>query len=319
MSANRMRQATSGGANVLHLPVGQNAAPSSQSTLLNEEPSIPDLVGQTQWGGRTHAGVEWEVYRGDSRTVLAGFSPEIFSSVVTSPPYYWQRDYKVGGQIGQETTIAGYVTSIANVMDQVRRVLCREGLLFLNLGDTYYSAKGQPKGVDRKNGARRFGLRAVDASGLGVPRKTSIGIPWRVALEMISRGWILRSPIVWRREGFLPEPTAKDRPWRSYEMVFMFSKSPRYYFKREALGSDEDVWTISDRPSKARGGHSAAFPDQLVEKCLSIGCPAKGRVLDPFAGSGTVARVALESGRPATAVELNPEFCEHIAASLREM
>jgi hypothetical protein len=121
--------------------------------------------------------------------------------VVTSPPYYWQRDYKVVGQIGQEKTIHGFVMNVADIMEEVNRVLKTDGLLFLNMGDTYYSAKGQPKGTDKKSSARRFGLRAVDASGLGVPRKTIIGIPWRVALEMIARGWILRSPIVWTRTG----------------------------------------------------------------------------------------------------------------------
>src|SRR5207244_13554109 len=125
------------------------------------------------------------------------------------------------GQLGNEPKIDAYVSNLADAMDGVKRVLRSDGLLFLNLGDTYYSAKGQPTGVDRKNGARRFGLRAVDASALGVPRKTIIGIPWRVALEMITRGWTLRSPIVWQRNGSIPEPTARDRPWRTYEMVFI--------------------------------------------------------------------------------------------------
>lgn len=272
--------------------------------------------GLHDWGGHTRQGVEWSVHRGDAQTVLDRQPANHFACVVTSPPYYWQRDYKVAGQIGLERTIAEYIKNIADTMDSVKRVLAKDGLLFLNLGDTYYSAKGQPKGDDKKNGARRFGLRAVDASGLGVPRKTVIGIPWRVALEMIARGWILRSPIIWRREGCLPEPTAKDRPWRTYEMLFMFSKSPRYFFKRNKLNGEEDVWIISDRPTLARGVHSAAFPAALVRKCLEVGCPEGGRVLDPFAGSGTALRVALEMGRPAMGVDLSEQFCEHMVKDL---
>lgn len=215
--------------------------------------------------------------------------------MITSPPYFWQRDYNVDGQLGKEPKIDGYVKAIADAMDGVKRVMRRDGVLFLNLGDTYYSAKGQPKGIDRKNGARRFGLRAVDASGLGVPRKTAIGIPWRVALEMIRRDWTLRAPIVWQRQGSIPEPTAKDRPWRTYEMIFMFSQSPRYYFLRDALEGEEDIWNISSRPKNAKGVHSAAFPEELVEKCLSVGCCAGGTVLDPFAGSlGTPSNAASE-------------------------
>ena len=219
--------------------------------------------------------------------------------------------------IGTLKTIDGFVKGVADTMQEVRRVLAPDGLLFLNLGDTYYSAKGQPKGADKKNSARRFGLRAVDASGLGVARKTTIGIPWRVALEMIERGWVLRSPIVWTRTGAIPEPTAKDRPWRTYEMIFMFSKSPRYYFSREALNREEDIWTISSRARSNGGLHSAAFPEQLVQRCLDIGCPKTGRVLDPFAGTGTTLRVALKSGRSAVGIDLSEQFCDFMVNELR--
>lgn len=270
----------------------------------------------THWGGRVHNGAEWEIHRGDALHTLRQLQANHFHCVVTSPPYYWQRDYEVDGQLGQEKTIDDYVNNLSNVMDEVKRVLRTDGLLFLNLGDTYYSAKGQPKGTDGKNKARRFGLRAVDASGLGVPRKTSIGIPWRTALEMVNRGWTLRSPIVWRRKGCLPEPTAHDRPWRTYEMIFMFSKSPSYYFDRPSLKGEEDVWEISERPKSSNGVHSAAFPEQLVEKCLRIGCRDDGRVLDPFAGSGTVLRVALRTGRSTVGIDLSPKFCDYMSKDL---
>ena len=306
---------------------GDTSPPSSETPMLpdpivdSDTPSAPRLKppGLNEWAGDTTAGVHWCVIRGDSRQVLRTLDANRFSCVVTSPPYYWQRDYQVADQIGLETSISAYVTAIADTMDEVRRVLSRHGVLFLNLADTYYSGKGQPKGRDRKNRARRFGLRAVDASGLGVPRKTLIGIPWRVSLEMIDRGWILRSPIVWRREAPMPEPTAKDRPWRTYEMVFMFAKSPRYTFNRSALDSEEDVWTISARPRPNKGLHSASFPEDLVRKCLDVGCSDDGEVLDPFAGTGTTLRVAVESGRPAVGVDLKTEFCEYMARSLESI
>lgn len=292
-----------------------------QSTLQDRLQRVEDqpTTGIHDWRGHTREGVAWELHRGDARNVLTRLEENSFNCVITSPPYYWQRDYKIAGQIGQEKTIDGFVKNIANVMDEVRRVLAPDGLLFLNLGDTYYSAKGQPKGNDKKSSARRFGLRAVDASGLGVPRKTAIGVPWRVALEMISRGWILRSPIVWTRKGAIPEPTAKDRPWRTYEMVFMFSKSPRYYFSRAGLKHEEDIWTISARRRSNGGVHSAAYPEQLVERCLEIGCIHGGRILDPFAGSGTTLRVALKSGRPCVGIDLSEEFCEFIVNELRKL
>ena len=275
--------------------------------------------GLNDWAGNSGNGVLWEVLRGDVRKVLKGLEENRFDCVVTSPPYYWLRNYDVEGQIGLEDKIEDYVNSIADSMDEVRRVLKTTGILFLNLSDTYYSAKGKPKGEDKKNRARRFGLRAVDASGLGVPRKPLIGIPWRVSLEMINRGWVLRAPIIWQREAAMPEPTAKDRPWRTYELVFMFSKSQRYFFNRSALGNEEDIWNISARPKSSNGLHAAAFPEELVKRCLELGCPERGEVLDPFAGTGTTLEVAVKSGRAAVGIDLKQEFCEYMAQSLGKL
>ena len=241
-----------------------------------------------------------------------------YACVITSPPYFWQRDYQVPGQIGLEPTVEGYVEAVCDVMDGVRRVLAPDGVLFLNLGDTYYSGKGQPTGGDRKHAGRRMsGLRAVDASGLGKPKKTLLGMPWRVALEMIDRGWTLRAPIIWRRENAVPEPNAVDRPWRTYEHVFLFSKSRSYGFDRRPLIEEgvEDVWTVESQ-SRAGREHPAVFPADLVRRCLAIGNPGRGPVLDPFAGSATVVRAALELGCEADGVELSPAYCRIAADSL---
>lgn len=154
--------------------------------------------------------------------------------------------------------------------------------------------------------------------GLGIPRKSMIGIPWRVVTEMSKRKWVLRSSIIWHRDCCLPE-AVKDRPRRSYEYVFMFAKGRKYFFDRQHLiknNIDEDVWTIRARPKLANGLDTAPFPDELVKRCLEIGCPRSGTVIDPFAGSGTTLRVALESGRGATGIDLNPAFCTHMIDEL---
>lgn len=276
-----------------------------------------------KWSDKTQSGIEWNIYSGDALETLRLIPPNSFSCVVTSPPYYWLRDYGVENQIGQEKTVGNYVDAIADVMDEVYRVLCPDGLLFLNLGDTYYSGKGKSHGTDRKSSKRRFGLRAVDVSGglgIGLQQKTAIGIPWRVALEMITRQWILRSPIIWNREHALPE-SVSDRPKRGYEFVFMLAKSRHYYFNHKPLEevSEEDIWTIAARPKTTNGINTAPFPDELVIRCLEIGCPPEGHVLDPFMGSGTTIRVAVQTGRPATGIDLNPEFCEFAVSQLRKI
>lgn len=274
------------------------------------------------WSGTTLLGQDWKVYQGDAKSVLTGLPEATYNCVVTSPPYFWLRDYGVEGQIGQEETVLGYVKAMADVMDEVYRVMTDDGLLFLNLGDTYYSGKGKSHGTDPKSNKRRFGLRAVDRSGglgIGIRPKSIIGVPWRVALEMSARKeWVMRSSIIWHRKHSLPE-AVKDRPRRSYEYIFMFAKQRNYYFNRPALRDvvvEEDVWTIRNRPKPTNGIDTAPFPDELVERCLDLGCPSGGRVLDPFAGSGTTVRVAVKSGRHATGIDLNHAFCQYMTEQL---
>jgi DNA modification methylase len=259
----------------------------------------------------------WELHEGDAREVLARMAPESVDCVITSPPYYWQRDYDVEDQIGLEPTITGYVDNIRSVFRGLWQVLKKDGTVFLNLGDTYYSAKGLPHGDDAKHRARRFGLRAVDGPGLGLPRKSLIGIPWRVALALQQDGWTLRSSIIWHRRTSTPEPTARDRPWRTYEFVFLLTRSPRYYFDRGALGADEDVWLIEpERNSISRGTHYAPYPRELVRRCIDVGCREGGVVLDPFVGGGTTMSVGLDMRRSVVGIELNPSFCGLIRKAL---
>ncbi len=274
------------------------------------------------FNGLASNGVKWTIYQGDALGVLQGLTDESVNCVVTSPPYYWLRDYGVDGQIGQEETVSEYVQSLARVMGEVYRVLASDGVLFLNLGDTYYSGKGRSHGIDRKSRKRRFGLRAVDRSGgldIGIKPKSLIGIPWRVALEMLKHGWVLRSPIIWYQKHSLPE-SVRDRPRRSYETIFMFVKSRKYFFNRRPLEEEEqeDMWTIVARPKGTQVG-TAPYPDELVSRCLSIGCHPDGVVLDPFAGGGTTVRVAVQSGRPAIGVDLNPQFCSHMVEMMRRL
>jgi DNA modification methylase len=268
----------------------------------------------------------WRVFQGDSANVLKTMQAKSVDCVVTSPPYFWLRDYGVDGQIGLEERVDEYVLAIDKVMQEIYRVLKDNGVLFLNLGDTYYSGKGESQGKDRKSNKRRFGLRAVDKSGglgINLQRKSIIGIPWRVATQMCQGKWILRSPIIWHKQKGLPEAVL-DRPRRSYEFVFMFVKQRKYFFNREPLVEqefDEDVWTITPRIKTNGSGtlDTAPFPDELVERCLKIGCPKNGVVLDPFSGSGTTMRVAFASNRSALGIELNAEFCEYISTSMKAL
>jgi site-specific DNA-methyltransferase (adenine-specific) len=270
--------------------------------------------------GHVGVGLTYRIVNADVVVGLRTLEAKTVNCAVTSPPYFWQRDYGIDGQIGHEASIAAYVNALALAFDEVKRVLTDDGVFFLNIGDAYYNAKGKPHGKDKKHSGRQLArqqLRAVDGPGLGLPRKSLIGLPWRVALAMQSRGWTLRSDVIWERPGCLAEPTAHDRPHRTYEHVFIFSKQPRYYFNREALGGEEDVWTITARPDNPFS-HAAPFPSELADRCIECGCPPGGMVLDPFLGSGTTALAALKLGRNTVGVDLNASYCEVAEQRIRE-
>ncbi len=272
-------------------------------------PSAPSLPIREGYVGKN---LSYRILNADVLVGLRTLPDGAANCAVTSPPYFWQRDYGVDGQIGHEATIEEYVNALVSAFDEVKRVLTNDGVFFLNIGDAYYNAKGKPHGRDKKHSGRqlaRLQLRAVDGPGLGLPRKSLIGLPWRVALAMQARGWTLRSDVIWARPGSLAEPTAHDRPHRLYEHVFIFSKQPRYYFNRDALGGEEDIWTIKARPNNPHS-HSAPFPGELAERCISCGCPEGGTVLDPFLGSGTTALSALKLNRHIIGVELKAGDCE---------
>ena len=286
----------------------------------SRETSSPRSDEPSSWTGAS-GGQEWAIHQGSALDVLTGFDSESVDCIVTSPPYFWLRDYGVEGQIGLEDTVEDYVSALLEIMAEAHRVLKRPGVAFLNLGDTYYSGKGKSHGTDVKSKKRRFGLRAVDKSGglgLGLQRKSLIGIPWRVALALAEDGWVLRSAIIWHRTKGLRE-FVRDRPCRTYEYVFMLARNRRYHFvKNELLGNiEEDLWTIRAQPRSNSGLPTAPFPDELVKRCLRIGCPAGGVVLDPFVGSGTTVRVALDTGRSGIGIDLSGTFCRYAVRTLR--
>lgn len=249
-----------------------------------------------------------KILLGDCRDVLKGLPDASVNCCVTSPPYYGLRDYGVDGQIGLEQHPDEYVAQLVAVFREVRRVLSDDGTLWLNLGDSTYSGNGQPTKTDDKSPNRNWRRRIyhwLDRPGGGLPKKSLLGMPWRVAHALQADGWTLRQEIIWCRPTAFLEPSVRDRPHRQHETIFLLSKSRWYWFDRTAL-PEESVWHIE--PERAVKSHIAPFPVELAKRCIQAGCPEGGVVLDPFGGSGTTGLAALSIGRRAKLIELNPAF-----------
>lgn len=285
-------------------------------TEKDEQSEEYPLQGRT--GFMTSARRVAGIILGDSAESMRQLPSDTFNVAVTSPPYYWVRDYGYDGQLGHEKSVEAYIDKLMEVFDEVKRSLHPEGIFFLNIGDTYYSGNGQPHGSDPKCSSRNFlrtKVRPVDVSGWDIPKKSLIGIPWKVAFAMQERGWTLRSSIIWNRCNAFVEPTARDRPHRQYEFVFMFTKSRFYSFDRSML-VEEDVWNIPIERCR-RANHNAAFPSKLVRRCIEIGSPPGGHVLDPFVGSGTTVLTALAHDRNVVGIDMSADYVDYIRSALK--
>jgi DNA modification methylase len=178
------------------------------------------------------------IITGDVRDVLPTLPAESVHCCVTSPPYWGLRDYGVAGQLGLEPTPVAYVASMIKVFREVHRVLRPDGTLWLNLGDSYAGASvaGDPRvGIvpgegGKLQGRNRNGIGSVT----GLKPKDLVGIPWRVAFALQADGWHLRSEIIWAKPNPMPE-SVTDRPTKAHEHLFLFAKSPRYFYDAEAV------------------------------------------------------------------------------------
>jgi len=251
---------------------------------------------------------------GDALHMLEDVPDASVNVCVTSPPYWGLRDYGIEGQIGAEMDVSEYIDHLVRVFAQVRRVLTGDGTLWLNIGDSYTSGGRTWRQTDKKNPARGMDYRPPTPDGL--KPKDLIGVPWRLAFALQQDGWYLRSDLIWHKPNGLPE-SVKDRPTRVHEYVFLLSKNERYFYNYDAVkepasnGSRKamrSVWSINTEPLKE--AHFAAFPTQLVARCVEAGCPSDGTVLDPFFGAGTVGVVCQQLDRDFVGIELNPEYVD---------
>jgi len=182
-----------------------------------------------------------KILNGDCLGVLPTLESGSVHTCVTSPPYFGLRDYGHDGQVGLESTPDEYVAKLVAVFREVRRVLRDDGTLWLNLGDSYAGGGrggNPPDSPHQKQKTNHGSVGSMQHRKMEVPdglkSKDLIGIPWRVAFALQADGWWLRQDIIWHKPNPMPE-SVRDRCTKAHEYVFLFSKSPRYYFDHEAI------------------------------------------------------------------------------------
>ena len=261
---------------------------------------------------------------GDCLSSLKSVESDSVQAVVTSPPYWGLRDYDNENQLGQEDTPEEFVSKLVNIFTEIKRILREDGTAWVNIGDTYFGAKGGAwegkNSITTGETGNEYRIKKkAPPKHSYLKIKDLVGIPWMFAASMQKEGWYLRQDIIWHKPVPMPE-SVNDRLQKSHEHIFLFSKKPRYYFNgaaimlpskdRQSMVRRHDVWEIPT--SNYQGAHFAVFPTKLPEICIKASTKEGDIVLDPFMGSGTTAHVAQKLGRKWIGVEINPEYAEII-------
>lgn len=158
---------------------------------------------------------------GEALGTLRTLDADSVDCCVTSPPYWRMRDYGHDDQVGLEPTPEEFVERLADIFDEVRRVLKPTGTCWVNIGDAY-----QRRGGGRITGTD-IGRRYVGTPGRSAPGCKDgdlVGTPWMLAFELRGRGWYLRGEQIWAKTNPVPEGV-RSRPARAHEHVFLLTKS----------------------------------------------------------------------------------------------
>lgn len=207
-----------------------------------------------------------QILIGNALTELKRLPSESVQCVVTSPPYWGLRAYGTrpqiwggrgerlhdwavesicrscgawSGEFGLEPTPAMYVEHSVEIFREVRRILKKNGTLWLNLGDSYagrgHGYLSEIKGKQATNKGTLFMAERPPAEVLaGLKQKDLVGVPWRVAFALQADGWWLRQDIIWHKPGPMPE-SVEDRCTKSHEYIFLLSKESVYYCDMKAI------------------------------------------------------------------------------------
>jgi DNA modification methylase len=211
-------------------------------------PSVPGIDGRPN----LRVGRDWDPTAGESK---------VKRDYLASTGCFCEKCGAWLGQLGLEPTPQLYVAHIVEVFEEVRRVLRKDGTLWINLGDSYATNAGKvgrcPGGGEQGERFLRAGHINTQPNRLPIPGlkpKDLVGIPWRVAFALQAAGWYLRSDIIWSKPNPMPE-SVRDRPTKAHEYVFLLSKSEKYWYDADAIA--EPV-----TPSTVERLSQAGLPDQ---------------------------------------------------------
>jgi DNA modification methylase len=247
-----------------------------------------------------------KVAQGDCIKLVEKLPDESIDILVTSPPYWGQRN-SLG--TGTEPDPREYLKFLTSLFVNFLPKLKENGIIWINIGDAYntpvnwklndrvYSSLGSDKnGLADHNSAytkpRAQRKAFVDNSEGWLKYGNLLALPYRLVLNLSDSGYFFRGEVIWRKKNPMPEGKCR-RPHRQHESIYLLSKSERHNFR--TVPPVKSIWEMSNE--KINGtAHFSRFPEELPFRCIEAYGSADSSVVvfDPFSGSGTTGIAAVK-------------------------
>ena len=257
-----------------------------------------------------------KILNGSSLEELKKLPSNSVNLIITSPPYWKQRQYGDGG-LGEEPDPRDFINNLMPIMAELQRVLKPDGSFYLNMGDSFFNNNGfhrrttSQEKYGRKTDHHYKGFKMTKPDGKMLQIKQLLIVPHRIAIKMEDeQGWILRNDISWVKNA-MPN-MGPDRRMTTKENIFHFIKTnkTKIYFDKTHLkeyGHDKDVIYC---PKESYADHQATFPIDLIVPFILSSSREGDVVLDPFLGSGTTSVASTLLGRNSIGIEISKDYCE---------
>lgn len=227
-----------------------------------------------------------KIIEGHALEVLKEFPDESINCIITSPPYYNMRQYDTVpvkwndgwiGELGLEESMQQYISHLCDIFDECKRVLKKDGTLWVNIADGYSSGASMTmqERISRELGkdTKLTQMKKRPKPKTKIAPKSLLGVPFRFAVEMLdNRQWILRNTIIWQKPNCSPSPV-KDRFTNDFEYVFFFTKSKKYDFRQileplaeETIARSNRKWHNSAKLDSTFSGITKESNEAYAEK-----------------------------------------------------